>query len=200
MMRLASTAALCVLTVACGFPGHDPREELAKIGVAYSPDALVAQAGAGDTRAVELLLASGMHPGTADKAGSTALLNASAGGYPDVVRMLLDHGADPNQAGPHYMTPLMAASWTGNVDVVKALLAKGASVEPTDDTDDSALMLAVRARRPPVVKLLLDAGAKADTANVAWTALQLASFLGDVATVNLLLAHGVAINARTIAA
>src|SRR5688572_21519189 len=46
----------------CGLYSNDPRAALAKIGVPYSADALVAQAGEGDLRAVQLLLESGIAP------------------------------------------------------------------------------------------------------------------------------------------
>ena len=59
----------------------DPRTELGKLGVSYSADAFVRQAGEGDVRAVQLFLGTGMAPDTKDAHGVTALTNASAGGH-----------------------------------------------------------------------------------------------------------------------
>src|SRR5213596_1232309 len=134
----------CLLLSGCGGFANDPRERLGRLGVAYSADTFVAQAGEGDADVVEIFLASGMSADARDKRGITALMNAAAGGHSAVVNLLLDKGAKPNGASGDGSTPLMAASWNGYDDVVAKLLEKGADANARDDANQTPLMLAVR--------------------------------------------------------
>jgi uncharacterized protein len=93
------------------------------------------------------------------------------------------------------MTPLTVAAWRGHADVVGALVSKGANVNAADGTGQTALMLAVRARQAPIVRILLDNRARAWIQDDKWSALMLASFLGDVEIVSLLLARDANVNA-----
>src|SRR5207237_1329684 len=100
-MLAAALSAGCVLT--------EPRQRLAELGVAYSADAFVAQAGEGDRKAVDLFLASGMPVDVKNADGVTALTNAAAGGHLSVVQLLLKRGAKTDPEKPDGLTPLTAA-------------------------------------------------------------------------------------------
>jgi len=195
---MGARACLWVLVLA-GASGcalfEDPREELARLGVPYSAEALIAQAGEGDVRAVELLLDSGMPPDVKDTHGINALTNAAAGGHVAVVEALLRADASADVANPAGPTPLTAAAWGGHREIVETLLEHGASVNARDGDDQTPLMLAVRARHVPVVEVLLERGAQAWAQDGPWSALMLAAFLGDVPIVRLLLDAGANVNA-----
>jgi ankyrin repeat protein len=93
------------------------------------------------------------------------------------------------------MTPLTAAAWTGQTDVVAALLQHGADPNAADANGQRPLLLAVRARHAPVVRLLLDKGVPGWLQDDKWSALTLASFLGDEPIASLLLQHDANVDA-----
>lgn len=91
--------------------------------------------------------------------GWTALLVASAQGYPDLVRILMDAGANPDIGNVHGITPLMYGARYGNAEVTRVLLEYHAKVDLQDVYGCTALMVAVREGQEPIVEMLLDAGA-----------------------------------------
>ncbi|MFU8790431.1 MAG: ankyrin repeat domain-containing protein [Methylobacter sp.] len=93
--------------------------------------------------------------------GWTALLAASAQGYPEIVKLLLEAGADPDIGNVHGITPLMYAVRYENVDICSILLEYGAAINLQDLYGMSALIIASREGHHEIVELLLKA--KADT-------------------------------------
>ncbi|HYB96820.1 MAG TPA: DUF3131 domain-containing protein [Vicinamibacterales bacterium] len=178
-------SALAALAVVTGCRA-DPRQILVQLNLPYTAEALIVQAGAGDTTAVAAFMSAGMNPNIADTAGRTPLLNAAAGGHVDVVTLLLGKGAAVNVASARGMTPLAAAIINDHPAVVALLLEGGAALTaPT--VDRHPLLLAIRSRRAQAVTLLLDKGAPAYAQDHQWSALMMAAFLGDLDIVNALL-------------
>jgi len=93
------------------------------------------------------------------EAGWTALLYASAQGYPQIMRLLLDAGANPDIGNVTGITPLMYGALYKNIDVCKILLEYGANLDLQDVHGGTALMVATRAGSPDVARVLLKAGA-----------------------------------------
>lgn len=189
-LRVPVLMAVLAVLSACN---RDPRKQLVELNVPYTTDAWLGQAGAGDKASVTAFLASGQDPNVRDAGGNTALMNAAAGGHVDVVRMLLEKGAQVNVKNESGTTALAAAILNDHAAVVGLLLDAGAEVNaPT--VGRHPLMLAIRARRPQLVKQLLDKGAHAYIQDDQWSALMMASFIGDLDTVNALLAKDPNIN------
>jgi ankyrin repeat protein len=93
------------------------------------------------------------------EAGWTALLYATAGGYPRIVRLLLNAGANPDMGNVHGFTPLMYGARYKNVDVCKLLLEHGANLDLQDVYGMTALMVATCVGSGAVAGRLLKAGA-----------------------------------------
>lgn len=109
------------------------------------------------------------------EAGWTALLYASAQGYPRIARLLLEAGANPDIANVHSITPLMYSALYGNEAVCKLLIDYGAGLNLQDVYGETALMVAARTGHPKIAKLLLTAGAETGIRNrQAQSALDLA--------------------------
>lgn len=99
----------------------DPRGELAKLGIPYTPEAMAKAATDGDTRAVELLLDAGMAPSSRWGLAPPPLVVAARGGFTETARRLRDAGADPATPG-EADSALEAAVKSHHPDVVKMLL------------------------------------------------------------------------------
>lgn len=91
--------------------------------------------------------------------GWTALLAASAQGYPNIVKDLLEAAAAPDLGNVKGITPLMYSARYGNCDVTRLLIEYHARTDIQDVSGNTALMLAAREGQDDVVKMLLDAGA-----------------------------------------
>lgn len=102
-------------------PKADPRADLAKLGIAFTPEAMAKAATDGDARAVGLLLDAGMAVDAAPDEGLPPLMLAAQEGQVDVAKRLLAAGADPgkpNAAG----TPLAYAAYYEKPDVLRLFL------------------------------------------------------------------------------
>jgi uncharacterized protein len=194
-VALRAGALLSLLAVVSGCSRwRDPRDVLVRLGVPYTTDAWIGQAGAGDTKAVAAFLAAGMDANARDDGRNSALMNAAAAGHADVVRLLLDAGAQVNVMNATSMTPLAAAILNDHADVVTLLLDHGADLEGPS-VDRAPLFIAIRARRPQIVKQLLDKGARAYIQDDRWSALMMAAFIGDIEIVGSLLSTDANLNA-----
>lgn len=94
--------------------------------------------------------------------GWTALLAASAQGYPEIARVLLEAGANPDLGNVHGITPLMYGARYGNAEICSILMEYQAELDLQDVYGMSALIIATRDGHQSIVELLIKAGA--DTA------------------------------------
>lgn len=121
------------------------------------------------------------------EAGWTALLYASAQGYPQIARLLLEAGANPDMGNVHNITPLMYSARYGNEQVCKLLIDYGAGLNLQDVYGETALMVAARRGHPKIAKLLITAGAEIGIHNrQAQSALDLAHLCKQGATAKML--------------
>ncbi|MBI5580109.1 MAG: ankyrin repeat domain-containing protein [Deltaproteobacteria bacterium] len=91
--------------------------------------------------------------------GWTAILAASAQGYPRIVRLLLDAGANPDIANLLGITPLMYGAPYRNSKICQILIEYGANLDLTDVYGMTALMVATLSGHEGIVQKLIKAGA-----------------------------------------
>lgn len=101
-------------------PKADPRAELARLGIAFTPETLATAATGGDERAVGLLIDAGMR----GPALATPLIDAARAGQLAIARRLRDAGADPGSAAPDEDSAFAAAAQNGHADVVRMFLER----------------------------------------------------------------------------
>ena len=114
---------------------------------------------AGQEDKVEELLKQDIDVNERAEAGWTALLYASAQGYPRIARLLLDAGANPDMGNLQGITPLMYGARYGNIEVCRLLLEFGANPDLQDVYGITALMTATRLGYIDIAEMFLKAGA-----------------------------------------
>lgn len=112
-------------------------------------------------------------------------------------RAWLDEGLDPNFEGALIGTGLMIGAWEGNIALMELFLARGADIHRVNRFGETALMQAAWKNREAAVRWLLERGAKPNMPERNWTALHYATFAGNAALVDTLLAAGADVNARS---
>ncbi len=120
-----------------------------------------------------VLLASVVHPESADQGQDYRLLVAAHHGNAAELQRLLDAGVSPDFAC-HGLTPLIACSLAGHQEVAQLLVARGADVNFRSETGPTALMAAAANDHADLVQFLLDHDAEPNVkASFIWTQLTL---------------------------
>ncbi len=133
---------------------------------------------------------------------STQLHLAILADRKDTVELLLAKGVDINATGKDNETPLHLAAKRGNQDIAELLIAKGADVNAKIKAggrlDETPLHWAAWYGKSDVVQLLITKGAQPDVKSYhGATPLQAAvGNVINIATIKLLLDHGVDVNVR----
>ena len=155
-------------------PDRNPSEEFIKEAFSYSMDhtlkstevhevgvpLLQEAVEAGNEELVkELLLKKEIDVNEQTEDGWTALLYASAQGYPRILRLLLDAGTNPDIGNLLGITPLIYGAYYGNLEVCKILLEYGANIDTQEGEGLTALMVATRLCLIDAVEMFLKAGA-----------------------------------------
>ena len=166
---------------------------------------LMGAASVGNVDVLRLLLSKGAAmDAAAHTSGLTALMLATARNRPDCARVLLDAGVDVNASEIGGNTALHLAASYDLPDVVLLLLDAGAAVNAQTHAGLTPLHIAAIGDSHPVAELLLSRGADVNTQYPpdvkpsADTPLQTAAKKGHVAMVQLLAAHGAALESRGI--
>jgi ankyrin repeat protein len=152
-----------------------------------------------DVETADLLLRAGADANAVNDFHMTPLSQACTNGSAEFVRLLLKSGANPNTPIATGETPLLTCAKTGNADAVRLLVESGAAVNAAEPTQNqTALMWAAAERHANVVSALIAAHAdlRAHTKD-GFTAIHFAARVGDLESLQLLLAAGVPVNILT---
>ena len=132
--------------------------------------------------------------------GSTPLQWAVYKGDVAEARRLVRAGANVSLANNYSATPMSLAAEVGNTDMLKVLLEAGANVESPNADGQTALLAVARTGNVAAAQLLLDHGAAVDAKEKfgGQTPLMWASARRHPAMMELLIANGADVNARSI--
>lgn len=120
--------ALMMAPLGCSSPEKRAREELERLGIAFSPEDFFVQVIENNADIVRLFLKAGMSPD--EKQGEmTALLEAARRGNKEAALALIEAGADFNSKDSYGVTALMFAAISGSAEIMQRLIEKGADVE-----------------------------------------------------------------------
>ena len=119
------------------------------------------------------------------------------------VEKFLSDGADANMEDKERgLSALMVACIEGHYEIAQALLSNGANVNAKSSDNLTPLMLALsnkHSNKMKIAEILLSAGAEVNVHdNVdGWTSLMLASVEGDTTIIQMLIANGANVDAKT---
>ena len=121
---------------------------------------LVEKAKAGDSAAIERLLAEGADVNAIDnKHGSTALMWAAHNGHSETVKILIRNGATIDQKRTKGETALWFSAQKGQLEPLKVLVNNGADINVVGRDGETSLVVARKNGHSAVVKYLLKCGA-----------------------------------------
>ena len=139
---------------------------LLELGISWHGESMAQCVRDGDTKAVELFIASGFPPDVRDKSGVPMLCLAARSRHHSVVEVLLDSGADIDaQSDDRGYSPLMDAAQQGDETLAALLLRRWADTDLQSKDGQTALVLAVGRGDAPIVSALLRNGADPDLAD-----------------------------------
>ena len=153
-----------------------------------------------DHEAVRLLLEQEVDVNAREGDGATALHWAVVRDDVEVVDALLGAGAKPSAANDYGVTPVSLACTNRNATVVGKLLDKGADPNAATTMGETALMSCARTGSADALAALFDHGANnvnAREESHGQTALMWAAAQKNPAAVQVLLAHGADVHARS---
>ena len=128
---------------------------------------LVLAAIVGDMLGVTKLLAEGSEIEDRDRAGRTALHNATINKHTELVRLLISSGANANVRDKAGWTPLHFAAQEYALDIAQLLLEAGGHVDSQDDHGNTPLGRATfeSKGRGDMIRFLLSRGADRNLVN-----------------------------------
>jgi ankyrin repeat protein len=126
--------------------------------------------------------------------GPRPLLQEREALNPEYRRDLLRSREGPRAEGG--FTPLLYAALSGDIETFRVLLAAGADVNEAAPDGMTALVLALIKKHEALAVDLLDRGADPNASGTGYTALHVASAIGQPEAVKALLARGADVNSR----
>ena len=146
--------------------------------------------------ALELLAAAGAQIDAKDRIGMTPLYYAATYDRMAMANFLISRGADVNAEAKYGSIALHSAAAEGNTDMVALLIARGADVMATNALGDTPLHSAVEHEYIDIAKILLSENVdiNAKDHKTGATPLHYTAFNGDKQLMELLIAHGAALD------
>lgn len=167
-LALLVLAALILVAAPSRGDQAGARKQLAKDGIAFTPEAFLQTVAEGDAKHVALFLEAGIDPSVKNPSGRTALWIATERRQLEVLKALLAGGVAPNgQNAPMVeggKSIVFEAVDTGDAAFVRALAEAGADVKTANDYEVPPLSEAARTGNLEMCQILLKAGADPNAA------------------------------------
>ena len=125
----------------------------------YQPATLAEAVLLGNRTAVENFLALGTDPNEPEADGTTPLMRAIHGPFPEIAELLIDASANVAATNSYGVTALYIAARAGDAVATRLLLAAGADANTALPAGETVLMTAAKSGNVDVVRALLTGGA-----------------------------------------
>ncbi len=167
------------------------RKEIEQMGYQLTPQGFLQASEAGNTRAINIFINSGVNLEARDERNWTPLMISSFNGKEAVAFLLIQSGAKIDAQDNNGYSPLHWAAFNGYSNVVGLLLKNGANPNMLSKFGWTALMQAATRGHVLVSAQLIAGGAHVNiVSSDNWTALHKAAANGHVDLVRLLLSKG----------
>lgn len=167
------------------------RQGVEQLGFKYSPQGFMQASEAGNTRAIQIFLSSGVSIDTRDERNWTPLMISSFNGKEAVAFLLIQNGAKIDAQDHNGYSPIHWAAFNGFSNVVSLLLRNGANANALSNFGWTPLMQAATRGHILASAQLLAGGAQINAISADnWTALHKAAANGHADLVRLLLSKG----------
>ena len=160
--RAACPGALVVALLAlAACRGGDPAN-VVQTDTEFHPTTILDAVLVGNRAAVEQFVARGANVNATEADGTTLLMRAIHGSFPEIAKALIASGADVSARNSYGVSPLYLASRGGDLGTVRELLAAGADANTALPEGEPVLMTAAKAGNVGIVRVLL-AGVRGST-------------------------------------
>ncbi len=167
------------------------RQAVEHLGFKYSPQGFMQASEAGNTRAIQIFLTSGVSIDTRDERNWTPLMISSFNGKEAVAFLLIQSGARIDAKDNNGYSPIHWAAFNGYSNVVSLLIRNGADPNALSNFGWTPLMQAATRGHILASAQLLAGGANVNAiSSDHWTALHKAAANGHTDLVRLLLSKG----------
>jgi ankyrin repeat protein len=141
-MKSYVVAVFLCFVLACASEEEKSRQQLDRMGIAYSESSYLEKVQSGDIDAINLFIKAGMRPDSRDDNGNTGIILATKKGTKKSIEALMKAGVNINAQNNAGLTALILAASNCNPDMIEFLLKKGADKSIVDSSNNTALQWA----------------------------------------------------------
>jgi uncharacterized protein len=135
--------------------GSDPASVEVEESEEFRPTTILDAVLVGDRQAVERFIAGGANVNATELDGTSLLMRAIHGRFPEIAKLLINAGASVSAANRYGVSPLYLAARGTDAATIRALLAAGADANTSLPEGETVLMTAAKAGDAEVVRMLL---------------------------------------------
>jgi uncharacterized protein len=150
---LRAHALVAAALLGLGACGGDPSN--VDSAAQFQPTTILDAVLVGDRSAVERFIARGENVNATEPDGTSLLMRAIHGRFPEIAALLIGAGANVSAANRYGVNPLYLAARGSDAAAVRALLAAGADANSSLLEGETVLMTAARAGNAEIVRILL---------------------------------------------
>lgn len=174
-----------------GYVSEKKLSGIEELGFKQTPQGFMQAAEAGNTRAIQMFIGSGINLEIRDERNWTPLMISAFNGREAAAFLLIQSGAKINVTDKNGYSPIHWAAFNGFSNVVSLLIRSGANTNALSNSGWTPLMQAATRGHVLVSAQLIAGGAKLnEISQDKWTALHKAAANGHTDLVRLLLSKG----------
>jgi ankyrin repeat protein len=148
-------APALVASVLLGLAGCGADPTSVEQSAQFQPSTILDAVLVGDQSAVEQFVARGADVNSAEADGTSLLMRAIHGRFPEIAKTLIDAGANVSAANRYGVNPLYLAARGSDAASTRELLAAGADANTSLPEGETVLMTAAKAGSADIVRMLL---------------------------------------------
>jgi uncharacterized protein len=151
--RLSAPALVAAAVLGLAACGREPAN--VEPSAEFRPTTILDAVLVGDRPAVEQFITRGANVNATEVDGTSLLMRAIHGGFPEIAKLLIDAGARLSATNRYGVNPLYLAARRSDASTTRELLAAGADANTSLPEGETVLMTAAKAGSAEIVRMLL---------------------------------------------